>query len=190
MENITGIHEENIFVIVDEAHGVPDLSFEALEGIVTSENSFVLYIGNAINGSGPFFEAFKPNSKFHQITISCYDVPNVKYASNFYTKLTSYQWVKDKERKWGRDSALFKGWVLGEFPEESKDVLIPVRYIEASLRRGKEREPVANDRARSFGLDVARQGSDSSVMGPFLLQSCLRFLQLLIRRGKPKLLGK
>jgi hypothetical protein len=164
MTNITGIHEENIFVIVDEAHGVPDLSFEALEGIVTSENVFVLYIGNAINPSGPFSEAFKSNSKFYNMTISCYDVPNVKHATVIYPKLTTYQWVKDRESKWPRDSALFKGWVLGEFPEESKDALIPLHYIDLALRKGQNGEVIA-DRIKSFGLDVARKGSDSTVYG-------------------------
>jgi hypothetical protein len=164
MTNITGIHEENIFVIVDEAHGVPDLAFEAFEGIVTSENTFVLYIGNAINPSGRFADTFKPKSTFHHMTISCYDVPNVKHAQVIYPKLTTYQWVKDKETKWPRDSALFKGWVLGEFPEESKDSLIPIHYIDLALRKGQNGEVIA-DRIKSFGLDVARKGPDSTVYG-------------------------
>jgi hypothetical protein len=164
MENITGIHEENVFFIVDEAGGVPDLTFEAVDAILTSENSFVLFIGNPLNGAGPFYEAFKPNSKYCKITVSCYDIPNVRYATNFYSKLTSHQWVKDKEVKWGKESNMFKVRVLGEFPDENKDTLIPIRYIEAAQRRAESEEMVA-DRPVAFGLDVARQGTDSSVYG-------------------------
>lgn len=189
MTNITGIHEENIFVIVDEGHGVPDLSFEALEGIVTSENSFVLYIGNAINPTGLFAEAFKPNSKFYKISISCYDIPNVKYGTNIYPKLASYQWVKDKEVKWGKDSTLFKGWVLGEFPEEAKDSLIPLRYLDLALQKGKD-ETFKPDRPKSFGLDVARGGPDSTVYGVRYESGLFRIIDVTNKKKETETAGR
>jgi hypothetical protein len=77
--NITGIHEENIFIIVDEASGVAPEVFDALDALLTSRNVFALYIGNPVFNSGPFFDAFKPDSGFHKITVSCYDSPNVKH---------------------------------------------------------------------------------------------------------------
>jgi phage terminase large subunit len=163
-ENITGIHEENIFVIVDEAGGVPPPTFDALDAILTSESSFVLYIGNPTSADGPFFEAFKPGSGFKSFTISCYDCPNVKHDRIIYSKLTSKKWVVDKEKKWGIHSNLFKVRVAGEFPDESKDTLIPMRYLEIALRKGLEGE-VAPDIINGFGLDVARQGTDSSMYG-------------------------
>lgn len=163
-DNITGVHEENIFVIVDEAGGVLPETFEALDAILTSENSFVLYIGNPVCNDGPFFEAFKPGSGFHQITISCYDSPNLKHNRIIYSKLTAKKWVDDKVKKWGKDSALFKVRVEGEFAEETQDTLIPLRYIETALRKGAEGE-LLPDKIAGFGLDVARQGSDRSVFG-------------------------
>jgi hypothetical protein len=164
MDNITGIHEENIFVIVDEAGGVSPNTFEALDALLTSESTFVLYIGNPVDPTGPFSDVFKPNSGFKQFTLSCYDSPNVRHDRVIYPKLTVKKWVDDKERKWGRDSNLFRIRVLGEFPQESKDTLIPIRYIEKALERGREGD-FAADHIYSFGLDVARQGSDSSTYG-------------------------
>lgn len=189
MENITGIHEENVFVIVDEAGGVPDLTFEAIEGILTSENSFVLYIGNPINAEGPFADAFKPNSPFHKVTISCYDCPNVKYASNIYPKLTSYKWVKEKETKWGTQSNMFKIRVLGEFPDENRDTLIPIRYIESALQRGID-GTMAPDRIMGFGLDVARQGSDSSVFGAKYESGLFRILEMTNKKRETETAGQ
>jgi len=164
MENITGVHEENIFVFVDEAGGVPPPTFDALDAILTSESSFVLYIGNPTSAEGPFFDAFKPKSGFKSFTISCYDCPNVKHDRVIYSKLTSKKWVVDKEIKWGIHSNLFKVRVAGEFPDESKDTLIPLRYLEIALRKGTEGE-VVPDIITGFGLDVARQGTDSSMYG-------------------------
>lgn len=189
MENITGIHEENIFVLIDEAGGVSDLTFEAIEGILTSENSFVLFIGNPINAEGPFADAFKPNSKYYKISLSCYDIPNVKYKTNFYTKLTSHQWVTDKERKWGVESNMFKVRVAGEFPDENKDTLIPIRYIEAAQRRAEDGSMTA-DRPVAFGLDVARQGTDSSVFGVRYASGLFRIVDVTNKKRETETVGR
>jgi len=157
--NITGIHEENVAVIVDEAGGIDPAVIEALEGVLTSENSFVLFIGNPLDASGPFADAFKPNSGFHKMTISCYDCPNIRYNRLIYPKLVSPKWVVDKEKKW-KGSPLFQSRVLGEFPDEGTDTLIPLRYLQAAMDR-----ELSQDRIVTFGLDVARQGNDSSVYG-------------------------
>jgi hypothetical protein len=164
MENITGIHEENIFVVVDEAGGVAHSTFEALDALLTSENTFVLYIGNPVDPTSPFADVFKPGSGFKQFTLSCYDSPNVRHDRVIYPKLTVKKWVDDKVKKWGPESNLFRVRVLGEFPQESKDTLIPIRYIEKALERGVEKELPA-DYIYAFGLDVARQGSDSTTFG-------------------------
>jgi hypothetical protein len=164
MDNITGIHEENIFVVVDEAGGVAHSVFESLDALLTSESTFVLYIGNPTDPTSPFADVFKPNSGFKTFTISCYDCPNVRHDRIIYPKLTVKKWVDDKEKKWGRDSNLFRIRVLGEFPQESKDTLIPIRFIEKALEKGRE-GAMLPDQIHSFGLDVARQGSDSSTYG-------------------------
>jgi len=163
-ENITGIHEENIFVIVDEAGGVAPETFEALDALVTSESSFVIYIGNPTSSDGPFYDSFKPKSGFKNFTISCYDCPNVKHDRVIYSKLTSKKWVDEKEKKWGITSPLFLVRVKGEFADQSTDTLIPIKYIEIALNKGKE-ENLKLTKVLSFGLDVARQGSDNSVYG-------------------------
>lgn len=189
MENITGIHEENIFVIVDEAGGVDPTTFEALDAILTSESSFVLYIGNPTSSDGPFRDVFKPGSGFKQITISCYDSPNVKHDRIIYSKLTSKKWVVDKEKKWGVESNLFKVRVLGEFPEENRDTLIPMKYIELALRKGTEGE-VLPDNIKSFGLDVARQGSDTTVYGALYNNGFFKVLDIDRKKRETEVAGK
>lgn len=161
--NITGIHEENVFVVVDEAGGVKEEVFDALDALLTSENTFVLYIGNPIVSEGRFFDAFKPGSGFHTISMNCYDSPNVRYQRNIYPKLTSHKWVADKEKRWGKNSVLFKSRVEGEFPEENSDSLIPLKYLNRALLKGEEE----TDRRKiiSYGADIARKGTDATVIG-------------------------
>ena len=157
---ITGFHEENVFAIVDEAGGVAQEVFDAIEGILTSQNSFILLIGNPIEAGGPFEDAFRPGSDFYQIHLSCWDCPNVRHQKNIYPKLVSYQWPQEKKERWGEESNLYRVRVDGNFPVEGKDSLIPIKYIDLALQ-----EKLDEDKIVSFGVDVARQGTDRTVIG-------------------------
>ncbi len=193
MENITGIHEECVFIVVDEAGGCLPETFDALEGLLTSESCFVLYIGNPLDARGPFAESFKPGSGFYQTTISCYDCPNVKHHKVIYPKLTTAQWVKDKEKKWGISSNLFRIRVLGEFPEESTDTLIPIRYIETALRKCKEDDENkynVDETPLSFGLDVARLGSDSSAFSARFPSKYFKVLDMVTKNRGTEVAGR
>jgi phage terminase large subunit len=164
-----GFHEENIFIIIDEAGGVSQEVFDTMEGILTSENSFVLLIGNPLDSASAFADSFKPGSPYHQITMSCYDSPNVKNGRNIYPKLVTYDWPERMKAKWGVDSNLFRVRVLGEFPAEGKDTLIPVKYIDLAVDTLKTYfEAVQNSKEESLisiGADIARLGEDSTVIG-------------------------
>jgi phage terminase large subunit len=159
---ITGFHEETVFAVIDEAGGVSQDVFDALEGILTSANSFVLLIGNPIDANGPFADAFKPKSPYYQLQLSCLDCPNVRHGVNIYPKLVSHQWPAEKKHRWGTDSNLYRVRVCGDFPLEGKNSLIPMRFIDLSLQEEPEK---LIERPKTFGLDVARQGTDSTVIG-------------------------
>jgi hypothetical protein len=182
--NIQGIHEENVFVIIDEAGGVDPSIFDALDAVLTSKNSFVLYIGNPIEPSGPFYESFKPDSGFYPITISCYDCPNVKHNRIIYPKLTTAEWVADKEIKW-RNTPLWPSRVLGEFPDRKTDALIPLKYIQAALDR-----ELPEDKILSFGLDVARLGQDRSVYSVRYKSGKVKILDVTQQERIPETAGR
>ena len=66
--------------------------YDSIEGILTSENSFVLLIGNPLDSASAFADAFQPDFGYYPITISCYDSPNVKHGYNIYPKLCAADW--------------------------------------------------------------------------------------------------
>lgn len=167
-----GLHEERVFLVVDEACGWPKELYVAAEGILTSEDSYVLLIGNPTDPTGEFAESFRPGSEYHPITISCYDSPNVRHQQNIYRKIVAPGWPDQKKKKWGENSPMFKARVLAEFPEEREDTLIPLRYIQAAL----DRELPEDAMVISYGLDVARFGDDSSVMGRRRANGHFRFV--------------
>lgn len=159
MEAFQGWHAENIMVIFDEASGISPKIYEAALGAMAGGHivRFVL-IGNPTQNSGPFYDAFKdPN--YNKITISAYDVPNVKERRQVIPGLVTHDWVEELERKYGRDSDIFKVRVLGEFPKQASDTLISIDSIEHAINADRE---LQNQDDECIGLDVARFGDDDS----------------------------
>lgn len=159
--NLPGFHAKTIFVIVDEAGGVDPKIFELLETVLSSEDVFVLYIGNPVDPNTEFKRVFDKGSEFYPITISAFDTPNVKHKKKIYPALCAHNWPRRMARKWGKNSAFYRSRVEGEFPLENIDGLIPYDKIIAA----KERELTTDCEIIAIGADVARLGGDRAIAG-------------------------
>ncbi len=173
-----GYHEEHILVIVDEAAGVPEDIFEAIEGVLTSEHSRLLLLGNPTSVGGTFHKAFR-SPGYHAMHISAFDAPNFTafgiteqdFRDNTWEakltgplpnpKLITPAWAYDKFLKWGPDSPAYQARVLGDFPEGGDDTLIPLAWVEAAQARWPDAEP---GEPVEIGCDVARFGRDATVI--------------------------
>jgi hypothetical protein len=71
------------------------------------------------------------------------------------------QWVDEMRRRWGEGSVVFQTKVLGMFPESSVDTLISIAEVERAISR---RPPQEDKQLVSLGVDVARFGSDETVI--------------------------
>ena len=165
--NIAGFHEETVFVAIDEAGGVDSIVFDVIEGILSSPNSFVILIGNPLDEKGKFAEIFQgfedrdgfnEKSGYYCITINCYDTPNVKHGINLYPKLCDKDWPDKMAEKWGKDSNLFRVKVLGQFPVDGGDVLIPFKYVQRAFDAYEDYDASKTDPVITMGVDVARFG--------------------------------
>ncbi len=173
-DQFQGFHSENMFVVVDEAEGVDEEIYEAVEAVMTSANPRLLLIGNPTTTSGGFHRAFhRERGIYTTITISALDSPNVAQGSIEIPGLTTAAWVEERRAMWGEDSQLFRARVLGEFPDRGDDNLIAVPDIEAACLPSHP-DPVgarhasplrsAGDGPLVIGVDVARFGPDRSVV--------------------------
>lgn len=162
-ERFQGFHSPNLLVIFDEAPGVQPIIWEAAHGLMTGENNKFLGIGNPISPSGPFFDAFKEDSGYNRIHISCLDCPNVVQNKEVFPGLTTKQWCEDREREWGKNSPLFMSRVVGDFPVEGADTLIPLSWCWAACNK----KPEFAEKNKYMGIDVARYGDDETVITIF-----------------------
>lgn len=171
----------NILIIADEAAGIDEQIWVGIDGLMSSRHARLLAIGNPTTTSGRFYQMFKePDvAKFH---ISVFDTPNFTEpgitledirSGRWEEKipdtgklpipaLVTPEWVAERWQRWGEDSPLWVSRVLGEFPEEGEDVVIPLTWIEKSMQRWRERMHEKSKDPAVIGVDVARFGSDRS----------------------------
>ena len=126
-DQFQGFHCENMLVVVDEAEGVAESIYEAVEAVMTSAKPTLLLIGNPTTSSGGFHRAFhRERGIYETITISALESPNVEEGSIVIPGLTTPAWVEERRKMWGEGSAMFRARVLGEFPDRGEDNLISV----------------------------------------------------------------
>ena len=164
-ERFQGFHEGNILFVVDEASGVREGIFEAIEGSMTSDHARMLLLGNPTALSGYFYEAFhRRRSLWRTIHISALETPNVKVGKVTKPTLVTPKWVEDAKVNWGEDSPMYQIRVLGEFPSESEDTLISLKTIENAVEGKDPVTDVQDGEHVELGVDVARFGSDRTVI--------------------------
>ena len=77
-DEFQGFHSPNMLIVVDEAEGVSEPIYEAIEAVMTSENCRLLMIGNPTTMSGTFRRAiYEHRDLYRTVTISALDSPNL-----------------------------------------------------------------------------------------------------------------
>lgn len=148
-EGLQGFHDaKNLLFIIDEASGVPDPVFAAVEGALTTSNVYVLLAGNPTRRSGFFYDVFnnpKMRKFFKLFHISSEESPRV-----------TQNYVDMMEARYGRDHPIFQIKVLGEFPEADENILVPPNYIE-TMRNTSKTDSAAFP--IEIGVDIGRSGA-------------------------------
>lgn len=160
--SLQGIHELYVLVIFDEACGIAKALCDAADTLVANEFSRMLAIGNPDDPSAEFASMCKPGSGWAVHPISAFDSPNFtgeKVPEWLKPLLVSKIWVAERAKKWGIGSPLYLSKVLGKFPEQSKDGLVPLGDIAAATLRDLEPGLPCE-----LGVDVARYGDNFTVI--------------------------
>ena len=150
-EALQGVHSENVMLVADEASGVPEAVFEAAAGSMSGHNALTILLGNPVRSSGFFFETHnRLKDEWWTKRVSCEDSARV-----------SQEYIDDMKSRYGEESNAYRIRVLGEFPRSDDDTIIPMELLESAKHRDTR---AYEDAPIIWGLDVARFGSDSSVL--------------------------
>ena len=153
-----GFHSPYLLVILDEALGVAPEIWEAMEGLHPHR---VLAIGNPLDPSGNFYNCFQ-SSLWNKITINGYDCVKWQKENQEIPGLITNDWIQERREEWGDNSPLFQARVLGEFPEDSPELLIQRKWVDAC--RKKELDENEEDTTRVEAVDVASKHGQSETV--------------------------
>ena len=151
-DTLAGFHAPHLFILVDEASGVPDAVFTALDGAMTQENSYILLISNPVSTAGYYYDTISdPEGKgkgFKVLHFDSRDSPLV--AKNYEERIIS---------RYGKDSAMYRAKVLGLPITASGSVVVtPQKYDEITAANR-----LASIGSVTLAVDVAGSGEDYAV---------------------------
>jgi hypothetical protein len=167
-----GIHAKAVLVVIDEAAGVPENIYEAVETITTSEYCRILAIGNPDDPSSKFASVCLPGSGWNVIHVDGYATPNFtgeEVPDELSELLIAPAWVDERRDEWGEDSPLFVSKIRGLFPEEGQDQVIPLSFIRKCQQRVDDEEGEADPGAPvelpevELGVDVGAGGDETVI---------------------------
>lgn len=152
-EALQGFHEDNVLVVVDEGSGVPDEVFEIGQGAMTGPNSFAVLTGNPTRRNNFFFKVFNLfRDMWATLTVNAETVPMV-----------SREHIQAIALQYGVESDQYRVRVLGEFPTVDSMQFIEPDLYDLACRIDPQ---VFLHDALTLGVDVARYGSDATVLYP------------------------
>ena len=186
-EKFQGFHSPNLLVVVDEAGGVEEAIFEAIEGLLTTAGAKILLIGNPLNPASFFGRTHlhpRESKGWFKLHIDNYNTPNVRAGENILPGLVSYDWPEKKRKQWGVNNPFFQVRVKGNFPESGEDNLVPYHMVHSAIERS-----IAPAGKKILGVDVAWMGNDKSVIGR-LWGDQFRILRKLYKMRGPELANR
>ena len=130
-----GIHARYVLVILDEACGVPENLWTAVETITTNEHCRILAIGNPDTPLSNFKRVCEPDSGWHVIHVDGLRSPNFtdeEVSDSLRELLLSATWVDERRQEWGEASNLWASKVRGDFP------LVPVGQVYKELSASQQ----------------------------------------------------
>lgn len=155
--NIQGFHSPSLLCVLTEAHNLEQSHIDAVKRLNPSK---LLLVGNPLCSSGEFYDAFHSlGDVYKTVQISAFDTPNVIEGREVIPGLVMRQDIEERKREWGEESALYVASVLGRFPDNLEDAVVPRSLILEAVGRKLEGTGPA-----LIACDVARGGNDSTIV--------------------------
>jgi hypothetical protein len=157
---IEGAHADELLFVFDEAKLIPPSTFDSAEGAMNTGNCYALCLSTPGDPAGRFYEIQSRQKGYED-----WGVKAVKLEEVLDFGQVNADWVDQRRRQWGPNSALFHNHVMGEFFAADEDSTIPLRWAELAVDRWEQwvaaGSPIMPGR-RVVSCDVARYGTDKT----------------------------
>jgi hypothetical protein len=190
-EAVAGISGKNLLYLPDEASGIPEAIYEAIEGNRAGD-AWIAMFSNPTKTIGTFFDAFHSKSDFYRcIQVSSEETPNVIAGKKLVPGLATREWVDEKRQEWGEESPLYKVRVRGEFALGEDGKIFNIEAITNAEERWASTSPAGG---LFIGLDPAG-ATGSGDESCFVVRRGQKVIAIIAERGntadahRAKLLG-
>jgi hypothetical protein len=165
---IEGVHADAVLYVFDESKAIIPGTFDAAEGAFSGAGGEAPIEAFAVAMSTPG----EPNGRFYDIHarkpgLEDWWTRHVTVDEAIAAGRVSAEWVAQRGKQWGTDSAIYANRVLGEFHTSDKDGVIPLEWIEAANERWRAWDEAGQpvlEGPKTTGVDVAREGGDQTVL--------------------------
>lgn len=152
-DTMAGFHAPWMLSIVDEASGVPDGVYTALEGAMTEENAFILLISNPVSTGGYYYDTINDTEgKGSQFKVLFY--------SSIESPLVDASFAESIIVRYGIDSPMYRSKVLGLPINELDTVIVAPSAFDRVTQNNREHY----DGPVTIAIDVGGDsGKDPSI---------------------------
>ena len=160
-DSLAGLHGESIFILMDEAGGIPRSLLATAQAIAANGTDALLALaGNPTNQDSALGFAVLNQRHLWKVTEITADPDDPKRTSR-----VTKEWAQQQIEAWGRDNPWVLVNVFGRFPPMGLNTLITPDEVRDAQRRNLHEEAF-RDFPLIFGVDVAAYGDDESVIFP------------------------
>lgn len=133
-DTMAGFHAPYILCCVDEASGVPDPVFTAIEGALTDKNSYVILISNPVSTGGYYYDTITdPENKGKHY--------KVLYFDSRESPLVDTEFEERIVSRWGKDSPMYIAKVTGRPISEYDSVVVSPVVFDEVVSKNTRLEP-------------------------------------------------
>lgn len=150
-----GFHRRYLLVILDDAGGLAEWLWTTAENITTGRDCRIFATGNPDHAGSRFAQVCSNHPLWAHIKLSVLESPaftGEPCPPDVLAKLTDREWVADRQSDWGVDDRRYVSKVLGEFPRDHPDQVIPAAALYAC--RLADPQPPSRLVPVELGVDV------------------------------------
>jgi hypothetical protein len=174
VERASGQHNPKLLVIAEEASGIADEIYDAIDSLNFSR---LLLIGNPIRSTGRFVDLIRQSDKdrrdgipkhraVNAIRVSSRESPDAELEKS-PRGLADRTWIEGNERRHGKTSLWVKVHIDAEIPTVDAEQLIPEAWIDWAGEQAQRMVPADHPihRTRRIACDLGEGvGRDSSAI--------------------------